>query len=96
VLGETLAIAGAFTPASELAASPRDHRSAFGRYEAAHRTLVEPRQRNAGAASSMLIPATRGGILARNLATRLSPVVATAARLRRPARSMIPREDVSS
>jgi 2-polyprenyl-6-methoxyphenol hydroxylase-like FAD-dependent oxidoreductase len=94
--GSTLAIAGAFTLAGELAASPGDHRSAFRRYEAAHRTLVEPRQRNAGAASSMLIPATRGGILARNLATRLSPLVAAAGRLRRPARSVIPRADVSS
>jgi 2-polyprenyl-6-methoxyphenol hydroxylase-like FAD-dependent oxidoreductase len=94
--GSSLAIAGAFTLADELAASPRDHRSAFRRYEAAHRTLVEPRQRNAGAASSMLIPATRGGILARNLATRLSPLVAAAGRLRRPARSVISREGVSS
>jgi 2-polyprenyl-6-methoxyphenol hydroxylase-like FAD-dependent oxidoreductase len=90
--GSTLAIAGAFTLAGELAASPGDHRSAFRRYEAAHRMLVEPRQRNAGAASSMLIPATRGG----NLATRLSPLVAAAGRLRRPARSVIPRADVSS
>ena len=74
---------GAFTLAGELAAS-RDHRSAFGRYEAAHRKLVEPRQRNIGMASALLIPATRGGIVARNLATRLSPLVAAADRLRRP------------
>jgi 2-polyprenyl-6-methoxyphenol hydroxylase-like FAD-dependent oxidoreductase len=82
--GSTLAIAGAFTLAGELAASPRDHGPAFARYEAAHRKLVEPRQRNIGLAAALMIPATRSGILARNLATHLSPVLAAAGRLRRP------------
>jgi 2-polyprenyl-6-methoxyphenol hydroxylase-like FAD-dependent oxidoreductase len=81
--GSSLAMAGAFTLAQELAASPGDHRSAFGRYEASHRRLVDPRQRNIARGASLLIPATRPGILARNLATRLWPVGAAAAWLRR-------------
>jgi 2-polyprenyl-6-methoxyphenol hydroxylase-like FAD-dependent oxidoreductase len=81
--GSSLAIAGAFTLAEELGASPGDHRLAFRRYEAHHRTLVDPRQRNIPRAASLLIPATRPGILARNLATRLWPVGAAAGWLRR-------------
>jgi 2-polyprenyl-6-methoxyphenol hydroxylase-like FAD-dependent oxidoreductase len=76
--GTSLAMAGACTLAEALAASPGDHRLAFGRYEARHRTLVDPRQRNIAREASLLIPATRRGILARNLATRLWPVAAAA------------------
>lgn len=72
--GSSLAMAGAFTLAGELAASPGDHQAAFLRYEAAHRVLVDPRQRNVGLGASLLIPATRRGILVRNLATWLWPV----------------------
>jgi 2-polyprenyl-6-methoxyphenol hydroxylase-like FAD-dependent oxidoreductase len=72
--GSSLAMAGAFTLADELATSAGDHRSAFRRYEAAHRILVDPRQRNIARAASLLVPATRRGIVARNLATRLWPV----------------------
>jgi 2-polyprenyl-6-methoxyphenol hydroxylase-like FAD-dependent oxidoreductase len=68
--GSSLAMAGAFTLAEALAATP-DHAEALRRYEAAHRTLVEPKQRNVGRASSLLIPKTRLGIAARNLAARL-------------------------
>jgi 2-polyprenyl-6-methoxyphenol hydroxylase-like FAD-dependent oxidoreductase len=81
--GSSLAMAGAFTLAAELAASPGDHRLAFRRYEASHRTLVDPKQRNIARAASLLIPATRRGILARNLATRLWPLGAGAGWLRR-------------
>ena len=81
--GSSLAMAGAFTLAEELAASPGDHRLAFRRYEAAHRTLVDGKQRNIARGASLLIPATRRGILARNLATRLWPVGAAAGWLRR-------------
>jgi 2-polyprenyl-6-methoxyphenol hydroxylase-like FAD-dependent oxidoreductase len=81
--GSSLAMAGAFILAEELGASPGDHRLAFRRYEAHHRTLVDPRQRNIPRAASLLIPATRPGILARNLATRLWPVGAAAGWLRR-------------
>lgn len=80
--GSTLAIAGAYTLAAELAADPGDPQGAFRRYEAAHRRLVDPKQRNVGQASALLVPATRGGILARNLATRLAPMLAAATRLR--------------
>jgi 2-polyprenyl-6-methoxyphenol hydroxylase-like FAD-dependent oxidoreductase len=81
--GSSLAMAGAFTVAEELAASPGDHRVAFGRYEASHRRLVDPRQRNIARAASLLVPATRPGILARNLATRLWPLAAATGWLRR-------------
>jgi 2-polyprenyl-6-methoxyphenol hydroxylase-like FAD-dependent oxidoreductase len=81
--GSSLAMAGAFTLAEELAGSRGDHRVAFGRYEARHRRLVDPRQRNIPRGASLLIPATRPGILARNVATRLWPVGAAAGWLRR-------------
>ncbi len=81
--GSSLAMAGAFTLAEQLAASPADHQSAFRRYEAEHRTLVDPKQRNIARGASLLIPATRRGILARNLATRLWPLAAAAGWLRR-------------
>ncbi|GLX03774.1 FAD-dependent monooxygenase [Microbispora sp. NBRC 16548] len=80
--GSTLAMAGAFTLAEALAAHSGDPAAAFLRYEAAHRRLVDPKQRNVAQASALLAPATRGGILARNLATRLWPAVAAATRLK--------------
>ncbi len=82
--GTSLAMVGALTLADELAASPGDHESAFRRYEARHRTLVDPRLRNVGLGVSLLVPATRPGILARNLATRMWPVAAAAFRRRLP------------
>jgi 2-polyprenyl-6-methoxyphenol hydroxylase-like FAD-dependent oxidoreductase len=88
--GSSLAMVGALTLADELAASPGDHESAFRRYEARHRTLVDPRLRNIGLGISLLVPATRSGILARNLATRLWPMAAAAAWLWR---SRAPRRD---
>ena len=81
--GSSLAMAGAFTLAEELAGSRGDHRVAFRGYEARHRRLVDPRQRNIVRGASLLIPATRPGIVARNLATRLWPVGAAAGWLRR-------------
>ncbi len=81
--GSTLAMVGAFTLAGELAASPGDPRAAFRRYEAAHRRLVDPKQRNIGQASALLVPATRRGIQMRNLATRLWPALAAAESLKR-------------
>jgi 2-polyprenyl-6-methoxyphenol hydroxylase-like FAD-dependent oxidoreductase len=88
--GSSLAMAGAFTLAEALAASPGDHRVAFGRYEASHHTLVDPKQHNIARGASLLIPATRPGILARNLATRLWPVAAAAERLRRRVAPTLP------
>jgi 2-polyprenyl-6-methoxyphenol hydroxylase-like FAD-dependent oxidoreductase len=79
--GSTLAMAGAFTLAEELRRSPQDPAAAFRRYEAAHRKLVEPKQSNVSTAAAMMIPATRRGLAARNLGTRLLPLVSAARRL---------------
>jgi 2-polyprenyl-6-methoxyphenol hydroxylase-like FAD-dependent oxidoreductase len=80
--GSTLAMAGAYTLAEELAATPTDPRSAFARYETRHRVLVDPRQGNVATAAALMVPATRAGVVARNLATRLWPTAATASWLR--------------
>ena len=80
--GCTLAIAGADTLAAELADARADHEAAFRRYESRHRTLVDPRLRGFSAAAALLIPATRPGITARNLATRLLGVRTAARSLR--------------
>ncbi|MEV7525341.1 FAD-dependent monooxygenase [Streptomyces sp. NPDC091371] len=69
--GSTLAMAGAYTLAAELAASPGDHAGAFRRYEERHRLLVGPKQRGVERAAAMLVPATRAGIAARDLASRV-------------------------
>jgi 2-polyprenyl-6-methoxyphenol hydroxylase-like FAD-dependent oxidoreductase len=76
--GSTLAMAGAHTLAEELAATPTDPGPAFARYEANHRTLVDPRQGAIAIAAALMVPATRTGIAARNLATRLWPTAAAA------------------
>ncbi len=81
--GSSLAMAGAFTLAEELAATPDDPHSAFRRYETSHRTLVEPKQRAIGQAAALMVPATRRGIVVRDLATRLWPVGVAGSRLRR-------------
>jgi 2-polyprenyl-6-methoxyphenol hydroxylase-like FAD-dependent oxidoreductase len=80
--GSTLAMAGAHTLAEELADTPADPQSAFARYEAKHRILVDPRQNNVATAAALMVPATRTGIMARNLASRLWPTAATAGWLR--------------
>jgi 2-polyprenyl-6-methoxyphenol hydroxylase-like FAD-dependent oxidoreductase len=68
--GSSLAMAGAFTLARALAATPADPAGALRRYEAEHRQLVEPKQRRVGLAAGLLVPRTRLGIAARNLAAR--------------------------
>lgn len=80
--GSTLAMAGAYTLAEELAATPTDPQSAFARYETKHRTLVDPRQGNITMAAALMVPATRRGIAARNLASRLWPAAAATRWLR--------------
>ncbi len=67
--GSSLAMAGADTLASALAADPLD--VALRRYEAEHRTLVALKQRGMRRAAGLLIPKTRLGIAARNLTGRL-------------------------
>ena len=76
--GTTLAMTGAYTLAAELAADPADPQRAFARYEARHRTLVDPRQGAIATAARLIVPATRTGIAARNLASRLWPAAAAA------------------
>ncbi|KAB8184014.1 FAD-dependent monooxygenase [Microbispora catharanthi] len=71
--GSTLAMAGAHTLARELAAGLD---GALSRYQAAHRALVDPKQANEAAAATLMVPATRTGITARNMASRLWPAAA--------------------
>ncbi|MEW9548318.1 FAD-dependent monooxygenase [Nonomuraea sp. NPDC050783] len=82
--GSTLAVAGAYTLARELAATPGDPQAAFRRYESAHRRLVDPKQAGVATAAALLAPATRAGIAARNLAARAWPLVSAAATRLRP------------
>ena len=82
--GSTLAIAGAHTLAEELGANHTDPTTAFRRYETRHRTLVDPKQRGFASAAALIVPATRPGIAARNMATRLLfPIMTAAGSLRR-------------
>jgi 2-polyprenyl-6-methoxyphenol hydroxylase-like FAD-dependent oxidoreductase len=75
--GSSLAMAGAYSLASALAATPEPE-VALRRYEAEHRKLTGPKQRLGSQAAAMLIPATRAGLAARNAATRLWPLAAAA------------------
>jgi 2-polyprenyl-6-methoxyphenol hydroxylase-like FAD-dependent oxidoreductase len=75
--GSSLAIAGAATLADALAAS-QEPQSALRRYETEHRTLTEPKHRAMTAASRLLVPRSGLGIHVRNIATRVSPIVAAA------------------
>ena len=68
--GSSLAIAGAHTLAQALATSPNTA-DALRDYEHRHRKLVAPKQRNVGAGAGMLVPKSRLGVTARNLAARL-------------------------
>lgn len=86
--GSSLAMAGAYTLAAELAASPGDLGAALRRYEAAHRPPAEARQRGMTRAAAPLVPAIRRGILARNPATRLWPLGVAAAWADRAARAV--------
>ena len=75
--GSSLAMAGAFALASAMASSP-DVETALRRYEAEHRKVTGPKQRNVSQGAAMLIPATRAGLATRNAATRLWPLAAAA------------------
>ena len=69
--GSSLAIAGAATLARSLAAFPSEPATAFGAYEAEHRARVRPTQRGRLIAGALLVPASRGGITARDLFVRV-------------------------
>lgn len=81
--GSSLAIAGAFTLAEALGSSTGDFQAAFRRYEAKHRLLVNPKQEGASHAAALVVPATWSAIVVRNLASRLWPVGAGVAWVRR-------------
>jgi 2-polyprenyl-6-methoxyphenol hydroxylase-like FAD-dependent oxidoreductase len=69
--GSSLAITGAATLARALDDTPDDHATAFRAYEAGHRVRVRPTQRGRLVAGALLVPATRAGITARDLAVRV-------------------------
>jgi 2-polyprenyl-6-methoxyphenol hydroxylase-like FAD-dependent oxidoreductase len=73
--GSTLAIAGAHTLAEALG-EHGDFETALQEYEARHRALVMPRQQSMALGASVLVPRTRLGLGARNLALRLLPLAA--------------------
>jgi 2-polyprenyl-6-methoxyphenol hydroxylase-like FAD-dependent oxidoreductase len=94
--GSSLAMIAAFRLAERLAEAPRDPAAAFARYEADHRGLVAPRQRNVRLASRLLVPATSRGILLRNLATNLWPLAAAAGWARSSLTAWLPRRAAPS
>jgi 2-polyprenyl-6-methoxyphenol hydroxylase-like FAD-dependent oxidoreductase len=69
--GSSMAIAGAYALAGELAKN--DYATAFRNYEIEHRRRTDPRRRGAGLAAAMLVPKSRAGIVTRNAAARLLP-----------------------
>lgn len=70
--GSSLAISAAHTLAESLS-SHRDIADALRAYEIEHRKLVAPKQRAVSVAASWLVPKTRLGISARNLAAKAMP-----------------------
>ncbi|MFF0578833.1 FAD-dependent monooxygenase [Streptosporangium saharense] len=68
--GAELALVGAYLLAGELAAADGDHRVAFARYDAAHRPLVDAKQR-IGPNVRLMIPKTEGGRCVRDVVARL-------------------------
>jgi 2-polyprenyl-6-methoxyphenol hydroxylase-like FAD-dependent oxidoreductase len=68
--GSSLALAGAATLARALGDAPDDYAAAFRAYEAEHRVRVRPTQHGRLIAGALLVPATRVGITARDLAVR--------------------------
>ncbi|MFI6302812.1 FAD-dependent oxidoreductase [Amycolatopsis thailandensis] len=68
--GSSLAIAGAHTLATALAAAPS---AGFGWYEVEHRARVVPKQRAVKLTAAMLVPKTKAGLRIRNLAARAWP-----------------------
>ena len=74
LLGDgSLAIAGAHTLATALAARPAHYAAALGQYEAIHRARVTPKQRAVNRSAALLVPRARFGLAARSLIARLRP-----------------------
>ncbi|MFE9298451.1 Rossmann-fold NAD(P)-binding domain-containing protein [Streptomyces niveus] len=68
--GSSMAMAGAYALAEELAAHPGDHARAFGAYESRLRHEVGPRQRRVGLLSRLMVPRTRPRLAVRNTVGR--------------------------
>ncbi|MEU3620055.1 FAD-dependent monooxygenase [Streptomyces sp. NPDC006872] len=68
--GSSMAMAGAYALAEELAAHPGDHARAFAAYESRLRREVGPRQRRVGLLSRLMVPRTRPGLAVRNAVGR--------------------------
>lgn len=68
--GSSMAMAGAYTLAEELAAHPGDHARAFAAYESRLRREIRPRQRRVDLLSRLMVPHTRPGLAVRNTMAR--------------------------
>ncbi|WP_433225197.1 FAD-dependent monooxygenase [Actinomadura formosensis] len=91
--GAELALTGAYRLAGELAAAGGDHRTAFARYDAVHRPLVD-RKQQIGPNVRLMIPKTDGGRCVRDALARLPLMKALGAAERRlQARSTRPLTD---
>ncbi|WP_433653927.1 FAD-dependent oxidoreductase [Nocardia sp. CA-128927] len=64
--GSSMAMAGAYALAEELAAHHGDHARAFATYESRIRREVRPRQRRVGLLAGLMVPSTRAGLAVRN------------------------------
>ncbi|MGH7435537.1 MAG: FAD-binding domain [Polyangiaceae bacterium] len=72
--GSSLAIAGAYILAGELARAGGDHGAAFAAYERAFRPFIERKQKGARSFASSFAPGTRLGLFARDQLLRLMNV----------------------
>jgi 2-polyprenyl-6-methoxyphenol hydroxylase-like FAD-dependent oxidoreductase len=72
--GASLAMAGAYVLAGQLARLPGDHLSAYARYEQVLRPFVERPQKSALKLGGWFAPKTRLGLLARNALSRLAAI----------------------
>ncbi|WP_410601046.1 FAD-dependent monooxygenase [Amycolatopsis sp. lyj-90] len=68
--GSSMAMAGAYALAAELASHHGDHARAFAAYESRLRREVRPRQRRVGLLSRLMVPSTRSGLVVRNTVGR--------------------------
>ncbi|MGW8887949.1 FAD-dependent monooxygenase [Streptomyces sp. NPDC055749] len=86
--GAELALVGAYRLAGELAAAPGDHRLAFARYDATHRSLVRTKQR-IGPNVRLMVPKSAAGRRIRDAFARLPllRILATLDRLNRAKRT---------
>ncbi|MFI5910221.1 FAD-dependent oxidoreductase [Dactylosporangium sp. NPDC051541] len=69
--GSSLAMAGAHTLATALAAAGPDIATALRRYEADHRVRTDAKVRRAARAAALVVPKTRLGLAVRNAGARL-------------------------